>query len=371
MRIGMDFRPAMVPPTGIGRYVASLSGALAERSLDLRLYGVFLRGNVFRRRNGVSARRAPAGTRLTAWPVPSRVMDLLGAIGAFSADRAVGGCDLFHHTDYVLPEVGPRVTQVMTLHDLAFLRDGWHTPRAAYLLRQVVARARRRCAGFLVPSAATARDCVERLGITEDRVFVTPLGVERRFFAAARAEPEAGAPPYLLALGTIEPRKNHVRLMRAFESVAGDMPDLELHIAGPWGWRYEEVRAAHAASPVRDRIRFLGHVPDDDLARVIAGAAGVCYVSLFEGFGLPVLEAMAAGVPVVTSDVDPMREVAGEAAVLVDPLDVDAIVAGLSSLLFDDTLRRRLSELGPARARTFDWASCAAATLVAYEALAA
>ncbi|MEE8107122.1 MAG: glycosyltransferase family 1 protein, partial [Planctomycetota bacterium] len=315
--------------------------------------------------------RAPAGTRLTAWPVPSRLMDLLGTTGALSADRAVGGCDLFHHTDYVLPEVSPRTPQVMTLHDLAFLRNGWHTARDAYSLSRIVARARRRCAGFLVPSARTARDCVERLGLAEDRVFVTPLGVEQRFFAAARSEPDAGARPYLLALGTVEPRKNHVRLMRAFESVAAKVPDVELHIAGPWGWRFEEVRAAHARSKVRDRIRFLGHVPDDRLATTIAGAAGVCYVSLFEGFGLPVLEAMAAGVPVVTSDIDPMREVAGNSAVLVDPYDVDAIADGLSSLLLDEALRRRLRQLGPARARTFDWATCATATLAAYEALAA
>ena len=363
MRIGLDFRPAMVPPTGIGRYVASLTGALARRPLDLRLYGVFLRGN------RPAARRGPAGTRLVAWPVPSRLMDLLATTGALSADRAVGGCDVFHHTDYVLPEVSPRTPQVMTLHDLAFLREGWHTPRARYSLQQIVAKAQRRCAGFLVPSAATKRECVERLGMRADQLFVTPLGVDPRFFDAARSRDRER--PYLLALGTIEPRKNHVRLMRAFEAVAARDPDVELRIAGPWGWRYEEVQAAHAKSPVRDRIRFLGRVPDDELPGVIANAAGVCYVSLFEGFGLPVLEAMAAGVPVLTSDRDPMREVAGDAALLADPADVDAIAAAMSALLSDDALRQRLAAAGPERAREFDWAACAAATLHAYRAVAA
>ena len=162
----------MGPRTGIGRYVAALSAELAGAEVDLRLYGVFLRGN------RAARRRAPGGARLVAWPVPATLMDLLGTTGVLPADRLLGGCDVFHHTDYVLSEVQGGARQVMTLHDLAFLRSAhWHTPRARYGLTKLARRAAARCDGICVPSLATARDCEERLGLSRDRVFVTPLGV--------------------------------------------------------------------------------------------------------------------------------------------------------------------------------------------------
>ncbi|MFI5402765.1 MAG: glycosyltransferase, partial [Planctomycetota bacterium] len=182
MRVGMDFRPAMAPMTGIGRYVRGLSGALAEAGADVRLYAVHLRGN------RKELRRAPPGTKLVAWRFPARVMNALGTFGILPADRALGGCDVFHHTDYVLTEVSRRTPQVMTVHDLAFLRDrSFHTRLAAATLEDVVRRAARRCAALLVPSEATARDCREFLGV--DRVFVTPLGVDEPFFGLAPEAP--------------------------------------------------------------------------------------------------------------------------------------------------------------------------------------
>ncbi len=342
----MDFRPAMAPMTGIGRYVRGLAGALARDGADVRLYAVFLRGN------RKSKRRPPPGTRLVAWRFPARVMNALGRCGILPADRALGGCDVFHHTDYVLTEVNGKTPQVMTVHDLAFLRDpGFHLPRAASTLAGIVREAAARCAALLVPSEATARDCRERL--RTDRVFVTPLGVDEEFFALA---PEAPSRPYVLAVGTLEPRKNFARLIRAH---ARSGVDLELRIAGRRGWLFGDVLEAARAAP---RTRLLGHVPDDELKRLLAGATAFLYPSLLEGFGLPVLEAMAAGKPVLTSDREPLKSLAGDAAILVDPLDEEAIADGI----------RRVVEApprgGPARARGYTWARCAAATRRAYEA---
>ena len=165
MRVGMDFRPAMAPMTGIGRYVRGLSGALAADGADVRLYAVYLRGN------RPEKRRPPPGTKLVAWRFPARVMNALGRCGILPADRALGGCDVFHHTDYVLTEVSRKTPQVMTVHDLAFLRDpSFHLPRAAAALEDVVRRAALRCAAILAPSEETARDCKELLGV--ERVFV-------------------------------------------------------------------------------------------------------------------------------------------------------------------------------------------------------
>jgi glycosyltransferase involved in cell wall biosynthesis len=356
VRIGMDYRPAMRERVGIGRYVAGLAEALARRGVDLRLFGVFFEGNA------PEVRAAPEGARLVAWPVPSRLFDWLGRLRILPADRAVGGCDLFHHTNFILAKVHPRTPEVMTIHDLAFLRDrAAHSERARNALARIVRAAARRGRAFLVPSEATAQDCEELLGVDRARLFVAPLGVDPSFFAIPRLP---RAPPYVLAVGTIEPRKNHARLVRAFDRVAARRKDLELLVAGKWGWEYDELKRAAASARASARIRFLGYVPEERLRALLAGATAMAYPSLLEGFGLPVLEAMAAGVPVLTSDREPMRSVAGDAAVLVDPTSEEAIAEGLERLLEDDGVGAR----GPQRARRFTWDACAEATVRAYAA---
>jgi len=340
MRIGLDFRPAMMATTGIGRYVGALSEQLAG-ACDLRLFGVFRKGN------RPSARRAPPGAHLLAWPIPSRLMNLV------PADRALGGCDLFHHTNYWLARVASKTPQVMTLHDLAFLREPrFYTVRAAEALTRVVRQAVDRCAAFLVPSEATARDCRELLGI--ERIFVTPLGVD----------PVASAPTgrYLLSLGTLEPRKNHLRVLRAFARLE---TDCELHLVGRAGWMCDDVLELAATTP---RVVVRGHLPEAALRTALAGAAALVYPSLMEGFGLPVLEANAAGVPALTSDLEPLRT---DAALCVDPRDEEAIEDGMRRLLKDSSLREDLIHRGRARAEQHSWERCARMTREAYEAVLA
>jgi glycosyltransferase involved in cell wall biosynthesis len=351
----MDYRPAMWARTGIGRYVAALAGVLARDACDLRLFGVFLSGN------RPAVRTAPAGARLVAWKVPVRLIDLLGTLRVLPAERAVGGCDVWHHTNYMLARVSPRVPQVMTVHDLAWRRvPGCHTERAGEALDAILAAAVGRCAAFLVPSEATARDVEELLGVARDRIHVAPLGVEPAFFDLPARAP-AGR-PYVLAVGTLEPRKNYPRLIRAFRKSG---LDADLRIVGKRGWLSDEVVAAAG-----DGVAWLGHVPEVELRALLAGAAAVAYPSLLEGFGLPVLEALAAGKPVLTSDIEPLRSVAGDAAVLVDPRDEEAIADGLRRVVNDSDLRADLARRGPARAREFTWERCAAATRAAYEAVA-
>ena len=337
----------MQATTGIGRYVHGLAGALAPHC-DLRLYGCYFSGN-----RPAARRGAPAP--LTAWKVPSRLIKLLAGTGIYPIERLLGGFQVFHNTNFLMLPV--RTPQVMTLHDLAFFREGFHTRQASEAMQQVVGEAVRRCGAFCVPSEATARDCEERLGLSRERLFVTPLGVDERFFLA----PAEGA--YVLGIGTLEPRKNHLRLVQAMAGI-----DAELLLAGGRGWSCDEVIEAVERAP---NVRWLGHVPEARLRELVAGASVVAYPSLFEGFGLPVLEAMAAGKPVLTSDRDPMREVAGDAALLVDPCDVGAIADGLRRLLGDPLLRARLAKAGPQRARGFTWEACAQATLRAYQSVLA
>jgi len=353
----MDYRPAMRRTTGISRYAAGLATALAGNGCDVRLYGCFFRGN---RR---AVRRAPPGARLVAWPVPSRVMRPLARLGWLPTERVLGGIDLFHYTNYILPEMKPETPQVMTIHDLAFEREArFHEARAVGAFRGIMEQAVARCAAFLVPSEATARDCEQYLGLKRDRLFVTPLGVDPAFFALEPRDARVPGRPYVLAVGTLEPRKNHARLIRAFARAG---VDAELWIAGGRGWLCDDVEEEARR---HERVRLLDHVPDPDLRRVLAGATAVAYPSLLEGFGLPVLEAMAAGKPVLTSAIEPLQGIAGDAALLVDPEDEDAIADGLARIVNDTDLRADLARRGPERARAFTWEACAAATKRAYEA---
>lgn len=352
----MDFRPALGSTTGIARYTAALAAALQRNGCDMRLFGVFLRGH-----RRVARRSAPPGARLVAWRIPTRLFSWGRAWGARPVERVLGGCDLFHHTDFLMAPVSPRTTQVMTFHDVAFLADpSSHTADAAAALTGVVRRAARRCAAILVPSEATARDCERHLGLGRDRVFVTPEGVDDAFFDLPQVAPER---PYLLALGTLEPRKNYARLIRAFLRAR---LDAELLIVGRDGWLFDDVYAAAAG---HGSVQILGYVPEEKLHRLLAGADAVLYPSLMEGFGLPILEGLAAGKPVLTSDRDPMREIAGGAALLVDPADEDALRDALVRLRGDTELRRELARRGPQRARQFTWDRCAMATRRAYEAV--
>lgn len=334
----------MMATTGIGRYVGALSEGLAPHC-DLRLFGVFRKGN------RPAVRRAPDGARLLAWPIPSRAMNLIGAV--LPADRALGGCDVFHHTNFQLVPVARRTPEVITLHDLAFLREPqFYTARMVRELTRLVRQAVDRCAAFCVPSESVAKDCRELLGI--DRVFVTPLGVGNDF----RTDGGSGR-PYILMLGTLEPRKNHLRVLRAFAELDHDV---DLHIVGRRGWMCEDVLDLAEQTP---RVFWCGHLPEPDLRREIAGAEMLVYPSLLEGFGLPVLEANAAGVPALTSDRAPMRT---DAAYCVDPISVEAIQNGMACLLTDTGLRQELITRGFRRAAAHSWQRCADATREVYDA---
>ena len=225
-------------------------------------------------------------------------------------------------------------------------------------------------ARVLVPSEATARDLAELYGVDRGRVTITPLGVE------VPAEPDrAGAErllrdlgvrgPFLLAVGTLEPRKNLPRLLDAFGEVTDELPGHWLVVVGPVGW-------GPRLRPTWDsvRVKLAGPVGDALLHALYQAADGLAYPSLYEGFGLPVLEAMANGIPVLTSDRSSLPEVAGDAALLVDPLDRSAIAAGLVRLAGDDDLRRRLVEAGRRRAAGFTWRATAAATWATYREVA-
>jgi glycosyltransferase involved in cell wall biosynthesis len=359
VRIGIDYRPTYAQRGGIPVYVRCLVQALAARFPADRL---LLYGHQMRRRAVVRAGRArprPDGARLFSAPIPTRAVLTLSRLG-FGPDRLVGGCDVFHLTDFawLSPSSAPLVA---TVHDVLFEEmPRAYTPSMRRALRHVTRLLVRAASRLVVPSARTKAALVERFRAAPDRVDVVPL--------APRALPEAPAdpalPPYVLAVGTLEPRKNLARLLEAHRVALERGADVDLVVVGARGWLDEGVHAAVASSP---RVRYEGAVDDGRLASLYRGALAFAYPSLGEGFGLPVAEAMSLGVPVLTSAGTACEDLAGGAALVVDPYDVDAMAEALARLASDGGLRDDLAVRGRARASAWTWEATAQGTRASYE----
>jgi glycosyltransferase involved in cell wall biosynthesis len=320
---------------------------------------------------GVAARHAHPPDASWTPPIPVRHLPL-GRRALYAAwherrwvdvQRATGPVDVIHATGVAVPP--RRAPLVVTVHDLAFLHDPTPFTRNG---RRFFARALERTASdadlVLCSSEATRADCAAA-GIDPARLRVVPLGVRVDPVDPATVRTVTArhglARPYVLAVGTLEPRKNLPALVEAFRRV--DRTDVDLVLVGPAGWG---VEAQALVAPLGDRVHVLGFLPAAERDALYAGAALFCYPSTFEGFGLPVLEAMAHGTPVVTSAGTATAEVAGDAAVLIDPYDVGALADALAELLDDGGRAAELAAAGPVRARTFTWERTAAATLDAY-----
>jgi glycosyltransferase involved in cell wall biosynthesis len=291
-------------------------------------------------------------------------------------ERARLQADVVHYPANIGPLARMRST-VLTVHDLSFLRrpDWFRADRAAYY-RFTVGRSARSASRIIADSQSTAADLREFLGISSDRIDVIPLGVGEEFQSAGAESQDAMRgwhrlpERFFLYVGTLEPRKNLIRLIEAFSRVAPSCPH-DLVLAGREGWKVKPIRAAAAASPYAKRIHFPGFIAQEDLPAVLSAAQVFVWPSLYEGFGLPPLEAMACGTPVVTSNASSLPEVVGEAAIQTDPTDVDQIAGAMLDAATDETLRAALKEEGRRRAAMFTWEETARKTTAVYRAAAA
>ena len=328
MRVGFDVAPLLLDNAGTARYVRGVLGELEQRP-------------------GIEVRRLAwgGGGRLTAV-----ARDVAWYPAALSLQAR--NLDVLHCTTFRAP-LKARVPVVVTVHDLAVVRfpeyfTTWTRLYSRTLLRTVLRSATR----ILAVSEFTKRDVVSVVGVPEERIDVAYNAADDRVFTPAG---EASDGDYVLAVGTLEPRKNLRRLIEATAQLG-----LELRIAGAAGWGGVEIEGQH--------VRWLGRPTDEQLAAHLRGALCLAYPSLWEGFGIPVLEAMLCGTAVVTSRDSAMAEVAGGAAELVDPTDVDSIAGGIERAL---GRREELRTLGLARARAFGWKSTADAVVASYERAAA
>jgi glycosyltransferase involved in cell wall biosynthesis len=265
---------------------------------------------------------------------------------------------------------------VVTVHDVSFLNNPeYFTSFRAHQLKLTVTRTISKAVRILTPSEFSRRSIVAAYGVPDDKVTVIPNGVSSAF---RPMQPEASAhwvrerygipAPFVLTVGDLQPRKNHLGLIQAFEELLRAHPHLphRLVMVGKETWYAPHIRRAAQKSSVSDRIHFTGWVADDDLRRFYAAADLFVFPSLYEGFGLPILEAMACGRAVLCSNTSAMPEVANAAGILFDPYSVPEIARAMQDVLLDSELRSRLERLGLKRAATFSWNRAAQKTLDVY-----
>lgn len=372
LRVAVDATPLVTlggQRSGVGTFVAGALGALAARAdVDVVAYALTFRGR--------RAWRAvlPTGVRPVGIAVPARAVRAAWVRSSLPPlEWFAGRADVAHGTSFVAPPVR-RGGAVVTVHDLTPVRfpEMVEADAAAFpaLVRAAVARG----AFVHTPSQFVADEVVELLGVPAERVVAVAHGTPAVAGGdAARGRAAAGAERYVLAIGTIEPRKAYPDLVRAFAAVAAADPELRLLVAGRQGWGSDAYAEAVAALPqdVRLRVRATGWLADAERDDLLAGAAVLAYPSRYEGFGLPPLEAMAAGVPVVASDAGSLPEVLGSAATLVPVGDVDALAAALgAALALDGPDRDAVVAAGRAHAATFTWPACADGLAALYRAVA-
>jgi glycosyltransferase involved in cell wall biosynthesis len=353
VRIAFDVSPLSHPATGVGNYIRGTLAGIVEASRGANEIVAFAPTSP----RGPERIRDAIGdldVELRTWPLPaSHALRTAWSIAGHPvAERLLGPFDVLQFTDWMYPaqRAGVRATAI---HDLVPMRfPEWTTKRTEAMHGRKYANAARTCDVIFVNSAFTGNDVTELLGVEPSRIRVAAPGVKEIFTADGPAA-DLGA-PYILTVATLEPRKNLQALAEAHRRLDGE---ILLAVAGGEGW---------GEQPALDdpRVRRLGFVSDEELARLYRGAAVAVYPSRFEGFGMPIVEAMACGTPVVASSHPSMDEASGEIAVRADPDDPEAIAEAIERAIDD---RERLAPLGVAHAARFTWRAAGEAMLAGYE----
>jgi alpha-1,3-rhamnosyl/mannosyltransferase len=280
-------------------------------------------------------------------------------------DRICGKADVFHASNQVR-QPPRKALLTTTIHDMtAWSHPEMHTAGTILADQRFAANIVARARGIITPSESSRKDAIERLGLQPDHVRAIHHGISESYFGSPDPGPARErfglAKPYILFVSTIEPRKNLSRLLDAYEALPQSIRDeFDLVVAGPKGWSSEATMLRLELSG--PSVRYLGYVPEELLPGLTAGATVFAYPSLYEGFGFPIAQAMAAGVPVITSNVSSLPEVAGGAALLVDPLSTAELTSALSKILTSPSLSAELTAKGRERAKHFNWQRCATET---------
>jgi glycosyltransferase involved in cell wall biosynthesis len=370
MHVTIDYTPALGQGAGIGRYTRGLVSALAKIDSENR-YTLFSAGqesserewpeNFSERRVNIPSRWLTVGWHRLRLPI--------------AAERLSGDCDIFHSPDFVLPPLRA-ARGIVTVHDLSFMRvPECAEPKLRQYLEKSVPRAVKDAHFVLADSLNTKTDLIALLDVPAEKIGVVPPGVDQHFRAVretvklAQVRTRYHLPEwFILAVGTLEPRKNYPRLISAYARLRRHtgLPH-QLVIAGGKGWLYDEIYQQIAREGLDEHVHFPGYIDDADLPALYTLADLLAFPSLYEGFGIPPLEAMSCGTPVVTSNNSSLPEVVGSAAIMIDAEDVDALADAMARALGNANLRVRLSDLGRAQAARYTWETSAKRLLSVYE----
>ena len=364
MRVALDVGSLLGPRTGIGVFTDELVRGLAETGdVDVVAYATSWRG-----RHDIAG-VVPEGVAVATRPMAARPLRAAWRRSTWPPiELWTGPVDVVHGPNYVVPPAR-RAAAVVSVHDLTMLHFPEMCTADTLAYPALIKAAVRRGAWIHTDTHAIADEVIATFDVPADRVrtvhlAASPLAAEGPSSDAAAGRRLAGAERFVLALGTVEPRKDLPGLVAAFDLVADEDPDTYLVIAGPDGWGADALTSAIAAARFSGRIKRIGWVTDDDKAALLRAAAVLAYPSRYEGFGIPPLEAMGVGTPVVATDVPAVREVCGNAALLVAPGDPDALAEALHHALADV---HRLSERGRDRSGGFTWARTVAGMTKLYD----
>ncbi len=368
--ITVDYTPAIQQHAGIGRYADELARALIalQPDDDWRLFFV----DPEQRTPAPPLNTLPR-TTLRLSNKPWRLRVLLFTYLRRKQDHTIGATDIFHATDHLLPHLS-HTRSVFTLHDLTALTfPAAHTRLNRRFLQLMLPHFLRDADLVIADSASTQRDALRLYRLPAERVRVVHLGVDPRFQPAAPAAQAQVRARYrlperfILSVGTLEPRKNLITLLEAYQALRAPCPDVQLVIAGGRGWHDDPFFKRLHALGLEGCVQLVGRVPDEDLPALYSQAEVFAFPSLYEGFGLPVLEAMACGTPVVCSNTSSLPEVAGEAAIQIAPTEVREWTQVLEQISHDPALRASLRERGLKQATRFTWEATARQTYAIYQ----
>ncbi len=374
MRIGIDCRTILNPASGeragVGHYVDSLVVHLTKQYSDVEFVLYF-----DYRTPDLAAYQRP-NVRVKRFPFSQygRFLSFGYSHMLITAYLLKEGLDVLHVPAGSVPLTYPKKI-VYTVHDLAIYRNPEWFPSSFISRSLLVPQSLRKADGIIAVSRSTATDLRKLFNTPAKKTYVVHHGfaiqkipLKRRILETL--EKFKLPPRYLLFVGTIEPRKNLVHLLRSYAKLRERVPalaDVPLVICGQHGYHAEEVMQTMLDLKLKRNVRYLGYVTHNEKVELLGHASAFVFPSLYEGFGLPILEAMALGVPVITSKVSSMPEIAGKAALFVDPSNVDQLVRAMADVLTKPAVAKRLAEAGPIQARQFSWDTCATETMEVYK----